>query len=160
MLHVAQHRLREKSFLADHGFPVTPFAPIRSRPIWTPRLAALGAPAVLKTAGFGYDGKGQVTIAALDDQAAPRLGRHGPPEAVLEAFVAFEREVSVVVARGLDGAFAHFGVVENTHANHILDSRSRRRRSRRRSQRRPSEIARGVARGARTSSACSASSSS
>jgi 5-(carboxyamino)imidazole ribonucleotide synthase len=120
VLHTTQHRLREKGFLAGAGFPVAPFAPIRSLAGLQAALAEIGAPAVLKTAGWGYDGKGQVKIGA-PGEAAAAWEVIGGQEAVLEAFVDFEREVSVVAARGLDGAFAHFGVIENRHRNHILD---------------------------------------
>ena len=123
VLHTTQHRLREKTFLAGAGFPVTPFAAVRSAADLQEAIARLGTPAVLKTAGLGYDGKGQVKIAA-----PARRTRRKPPgarlktgEAVLEAFVDFECEVSVVAARGLDGAFAHFGVIDNDHSRHILD---------------------------------------
>jgi 5-(carboxyamino)imidazole ribonucleotide synthase len=75
---------------------------------------------VLKTAGFGYDGKGQSVVRGADDLSAAWRAL-GTDEAVLEAFVDFEREVSVVAARGVDGEFAHFGVTENRHAHHILD---------------------------------------
>jgi 5-(carboxyamino)imidazole ribonucleotide synthase len=84
-------------------------------------LAAFGYPAVLKTADFGYDGKGQAKV-ATPDEAEAALAAFAGRQAILEAFVAFEREVSVVAARGLDGAFAHYGAVENSHANHILDT--------------------------------------
>jgi len=119
-LHIAQHRLREKTFLAGKGFPTTPFLAVHSRSELTQALARLGYPAVLKTAGFGYDGKGQAVISRPED-AEEAWRRIGAVEAVLEAFIDFEREVSVVAARGLDGEFAHFGVVENLHRNHILD---------------------------------------
>ncbi len=120
VLHTTQHRLREKTFLAQAGFPVTPFRAVHSLGDLHQALQALGAPAVLKTAGFGYDGKGQVKI------ASPAEAEHawvalGDEEALLEAFVDFEREVSVVGARGLDRAFAHYGVIENSHHHHILD---------------------------------------
>lgn len=120
VLHTTQHRLREKTFLASAGFPVTPFRSVHSAEELREAVLALGTPAVLKTAGFGYDGKGQVKIASPDDveQAWRALGNQ---DALLEAFVDFEREVSVVAARGLDGSFAHFGVIENAHRNHILD---------------------------------------
>ena len=120
VLHTTQNRLREKGFLAGAGFPVTPFAPVRSLEDLKTALATLGTPAVLKTAGWGYDGKGQVKITSLLDSAKAweAVGRQ---ESVLEAFVDFEREVSVVAARGLDGSFAHFGVIENEHRRHILD---------------------------------------
>jgi 5-(carboxyamino)imidazole ribonucleotide synthase len=120
VLHTTQNRLREKAFLAGAGVPVTPFAPVRSLEDLNAALAALGAPAVLKTAGWGYDGKGQVKIASVEEASAAweAVGRQ---ESVLEAFVDFDREVSVVAARGLDGSFAHFGVIENRHSRHILD---------------------------------------
>ena len=120
VLHATQHRLREKGFLAGAGFPVTPFAAVRSLGDLRAALAALGTPAVLKTAGWGYDGKGQVRIAA-PGEAEAAWSALGGEEAILEAFVDFDREVSVVAARGLDGSFAHFGVIENRHHRHILD---------------------------------------
>ncbi|HKI00836.1 MAG TPA: 5-(carboxyamino)imidazole ribonucleotide synthase [Thermoanaerobaculia bacterium] len=120
VLHTTQNRLREKGFLAGAGFPVAPYATVRSLDDLTAGLADLGAPAVLKTAGWGYDGKGQVKI-ATPAEAAAAWEAVGGQECVLEAFVDFEREVSVVGARGLDGSFAHFGVIENRHSRHILD---------------------------------------
>jgi 5-(carboxyamino)imidazole ribonucleotide synthase len=120
VLHTTQNRLREKGFLAGAGFPVAPFAAVRSAGELRQALAGLGTPAVLKTAGWGYDGKGQVKITAPEEaDAAWSALRTG--EAVLEAFVDFECEVSVVAARGLDGSFAHFGVIANDHSRHILD---------------------------------------
>ena len=120
VLHTTQNRLREKGFLASAGFPVTQFRPVRSLEDLTAALADLGTPAVLKTAGWGYDGKGQAKIAA-PAEAAVAWEAIGRQEAILEAFVDFDREVSVVAARGLDGSFAHFGVIENRHRRHILD---------------------------------------
>lgn len=120
-LHTTQHRIREKTFLRDAGFPVTPFRPVATRDDLRAGLAAFGYPAVLKTADFGYDGKGQAKIAAPENADAAFADIAGRA-AILEAFVDFEREVSVVAARGLDGSFAHFGVVENTHRDHILDT--------------------------------------
>jgi 5-(carboxyamino)imidazole ribonucleotide synthase len=75
---------------------------------------------VLKTAGFGYDGKGQVRIKSSDD-IADAIEKMRGGEAVLEKFVEFEKEVSVVCARGEGGEFAHYGVIENSHVDHILD---------------------------------------
>ena len=120
VLHTTQQRLREKMFLEKHGFPVTPFRAVRTEQDLRGAAKELGLPAVLKTASFGYDGKGQakLTSPADGDAAAARLGGR---EHVYEAFVDFEREVSVVAARGLDGSFTHWGVVDNTHRNHILD---------------------------------------
>jgi 5-(carboxyamino)imidazole ribonucleotide synthase len=120
VLHTTQQRLREKGFLARSGLPVTPFAAINTEAELLAAIRQIGAPAVLKTAAFGYDGKGQVRI---DDpaQALAAWDAIGRQEAILEGFVDFESEVSVVAARGVDGAFAHWGVIENTHRNHILD---------------------------------------
>ena len=120
VLHTTQHRLREKTFLARHGFPTTPFRAVRSFADLESAVRELGTPAVLKTASFGYDGKGQNTIRSLQDaeniwSAAPEVER------IYEAFVDFDKELSVVAARGADGALADWGVIENAHQNHILD---------------------------------------
>ena len=120
VLHTTQNRLREKTFLQQHGFPVTPFKAIQSLADLQTGLREFGCPAVLKTAGFGYDGKGQTKIKA-PDEAEAALASAGQQELILEAFVDFACELSVVAARGLDGAFAHWGAVENAHSNHILD---------------------------------------
>jgi 5-(carboxyamino)imidazole ribonucleotide synthase len=120
VLHVTQNRQREKDFLAAAGLPVTPYASVETLAVLQAALDRMGCPAILKTAGFGYDGKGQVKLERPADAAAAWLSLGGQP-AVLEALVPFEREVSVVAARGLDGAFSHFGVVENEHRDHILD---------------------------------------
>lgn len=77
-------------------------------------------PAVLKTAGFGYDGKGQAKIRS-DANIAPAFEAVNGEPAIVEAFIDFEKEVSVVCSRGQNGEFAHFGVIENEHVNHILD---------------------------------------
>ena len=120
VLHIVQHRLREKHFLVSHGFPVTPFRAVNSVDDLKAGLAEFGYPAILKTAGFGYDGKGQLKITAADRITAAIEAIAGQ-EMVLEAFVDFASELSVIAARGLDGSFAHWGVVENTHRQHILD---------------------------------------
>jgi 5-(carboxyamino)imidazole ribonucleotide synthase len=116
VLHITQNRLREKTFLAEHGFPVTPFRAVRSSDDLAKARRELGEPGVLKTADFGYDGKGQIKVKA---GAAIQLAQQ--TQYVYESFIDFEREVSVVAARGIDGAFAHWGVIENAHRNHILD---------------------------------------
>ena len=120
VLHTTQHRLREKTFLKNAGLPHTPFRHVRSVEELRAGLTELGYPAILKTAGFGYDGKGQKRINAPEeiDAAWDFVGRQ---EAVLEAFVDFACELSVVAARGMDSAFVHYGAVENEHSNHILD---------------------------------------
>jgi 5-(carboxyamino)imidazole ribonucleotide synthase len=121
VLHTTQHRIREKTFLRDAGFPVTPFRRVAALTDLRDGIAAFGYPSILKTADFGYDGKGQVKIDGPGEMEAAFAALEGR-EAILEAFVAFDREVSVVGARGMDGAFAHYGVVENTHSHHILDT--------------------------------------
>lgn len=120
VLHITQHRLREKGYLSERGFPVTPFRAIRSAEELVVAVRELGCPAVLKTAGWGYDGKGQIKIKSASEVASA-WQQLGSSEAILEGFVDFRLEVSVVAARGLDGAFTHFGVLENAHSNHILD---------------------------------------
>jgi 5-(carboxyamino)imidazole ribonucleotide synthase len=120
ILHTTQNRLREKAFLAENGFPVTPFRRIKIIDDLYRGCDELGFPTVLKTAGFGYDGKGQARLNAPHDIETAFAGLNGE-EAVLEAFVAFEKELSVVGARDRNCNFAHFGAIENAHANHILD---------------------------------------
>ncbi|MBA4146926.1 MAG: 5-(carboxyamino)imidazole ribonucleotide synthase [Verrucomicrobia bacterium] len=120
VLHVTQHRLREKTFLSENGFPVTPFRRISSLQNLEDAAKELGLPAVLKTASFGYDGKGQVKIKSADELPGA-FARLNGAEGIYEAFVDFEKEISVVAARGLNGQFAAFPVFENSHSNHILD---------------------------------------
>ena len=120
ILHTTQNRLREKNFLSQNAFPVTPFRHIKLIEDLYRAVDDLGTPAVLKTAGFGYDGKGQSKVMSHADIEPTFAGLNGN-DAVLEAFVEFEKEVSVVCARSQDGSFAHYGVIENAHANHILD---------------------------------------
>ena len=102
VLHTTQHRLREKTFLQQHGFPVTRFEPIRSCGRSVARDVQSFGPAILKTAGFGYDGKGQyrVNSAGRSRGAWDKMERQ---EAVLEAVVDFEAELSVVGVRSDDG---------------------------------------------------------
>ena len=120
VLHTAQHRIREKTFLSSNGFPVTPFRHIRTLDELHAAINALGCPAVLKTAGFGYDGKGQSKINS-PHEAESAFRVLGDQEGILEAFVDFEHEISVVAARGVDGSTFHYGVIENIHRHHILD---------------------------------------
>jgi 5-(carboxyamino)imidazole ribonucleotide synthase len=119
-LAIAQHRLAEKTFLSGLGLPVAPFAPVRTEDDLAAAATIVGAPAVLKTATSGYDGKGQIKIESTGElaRAWATLERR---EAVLEAFVELEREISVIGARGVSGEWSHFGPIENAHARHILD---------------------------------------
>ena len=119
-LYVTQQRAREKAFLALHGFPTTECTQVRSIDELAVALGQIGTPAIIKTAAFGYDGKGQHRLDSIED--AERIwGLIGHQEAVVERVIDFSHELSVVAARGLDGDFAHFGAVENTHKNSILD---------------------------------------
>ena len=120
VLHIAQNRKREKEWLAYHGFPCAPFRAVAGLGDLQAALAALGTPAILKTAGFGYDGKGQVRLRNAAD-AADAWKELGGAECVLEGWVRFDCEVSVVAVRGLDGSFACYGPIENAHKNGILD---------------------------------------
>ena len=120
VLHIAQNRLREKLFLSRLGIPCAPFRYVRSLAELEAALVELGTPSILKTAGFGYDGKGQIRIHGNDDAVAA-WETLGGEECVLEGFVSFEREVSVIAARGVQGEFAHYGLVENRHVSGILD---------------------------------------
>jgi len=120
ILHITQNRLREKKFLSENGFPVAPFRRINTIEDLREAAENIGLPAVLKTAGFGYDGKGQQKIKDVEEIGTAFEAMNGR-EAVFEGFIDFAKEVSVVCARGIDGAFAHYGVIENDHSNHILD---------------------------------------
>ena len=119
-LAIAQHRIREKTFLSELGVPVTPFAPVRSDDELASAAKRVGCPAVLKTASFGYDGKGQVAVAS-PAELAPAWDALQRREAILEAFIDLDREISVIGARGIGGDWSHFGPIENAHARHILD---------------------------------------
>ncbi len=118
-LEPTQDRLSEKHLISELGIPVPAFAVVAEQADIYSALARTGRPAILKTRRMGYDGKGQASIRAGDDPAgAWRLIGQAP--AVLEAFVAFEREVSVILARGRDGATRAYDVVENVHKDGIL----------------------------------------
>lgn len=120
VLDTCRHRLREKEFLKQNGFPVAGFAPVRSPDDLRNALKLLGTPAILKTAEFGYDGKGQVRIdePSFAESAFTQMGRQ---LGVLEAFVPFSCELSVVVARSQSGDVVPFEVAENRHEKHVLD---------------------------------------
>ncbi len=118
-LAIAQDRIAEKKFLNAVGVATTRFAAIASAGELARAMAGIGAPAILKTARLGYDGKGQLALGPGCDPQAVWRALGGRP-AILEAKVDFEREISVVLARGLDGATAVFDTVENRHENGIL----------------------------------------
>ena len=120
VLDICRHRVREKEFLASRGFPVAPHRAVRSAEQLAQAVAQLGTPCILKTADFGYDGKGQVRISEAGEvnDAWRRMGR---PVGLLEAFVPFSKELSVICARAADGQAVCFPPAENVHRNHILD---------------------------------------
>lgn len=119
VLYTTQQRLREKTFLQSAGFPVTPFRALRSLDD-VRQISQCDLPAVLKTAAWGYDGKGQVKAESLAQLEAAWKGMPCD-EAILERFVDFDTELSVVGARGPDGSLVIYGPIENVHRNHILD---------------------------------------
>ena len=119
-LHIAQQRTREKTFLADHGFPTVPFAcAVTLDELWA-AVSRVSTPAVVKTAAFGYDGKGQhkATTPADVEHIWDAIGHQ---EAVVEKFVDLQAEISVIAARGLDGEMAEYVPFDNRHRHHILD---------------------------------------
>jgi 5-(carboxyamino)imidazole ribonucleotide synthase len=120
VLHRCQDRLREKGFLKTAGIPCTPFAEATSAAQLDAAIAELGLPAVLKTAAWGYDGKGQSLVRSREEAEAARADLGGA-QAILEGFIDFECELSMLAARTPAGDEAFFGPVANEHANHILD---------------------------------------
>ncbi|HVS18220.1 MAG TPA: 5-(carboxyamino)imidazole ribonucleotide synthase [Planctomycetota bacterium] len=120
VLHAAQDRAREKRALADLGLAVAPWADFSDAAGLETALARVGAPAILKSNSWGYDGKGQVRVARARDLAAAWRSI-GEVPAVLEGLVRFESELAVVGARGLDGAVALYEPTLNEHVDHILD---------------------------------------
>ena len=119
-LHTAQQRAREKTFLADRGVPTAPFAPAATLDELWDAVARVGTPAVIKTAAFGYDGRGQhkITTAADVEHIWTAIGHQA---AVVEKFISLQAEVSIVAARGADGDIAAYPPFENRHRHHILD---------------------------------------
>jgi 5-(carboxyamino)imidazole ribonucleotide synthase len=117
-LAVAQDRFDEKSFFQSIGISTPAFAAIGSQADLDAALGEIGAPAILKTRRLGYDGRGQIRIKTAADavDAYEELGAPG----ILEGFCAFEREVSIIAARGWDGAIAYYDLCENEHAGGIL----------------------------------------
>ena len=144
VLHTTQNRLREKTFLSENGFPIADFRHIKTIEDLYHAVEEIGTPCVLKTAGFGYDGKGQSKVKSNAD-IETAFGNLNGSESVLEAFIDFEKEVSVVAARDSAGNFAHYGVIENDHVNHILDVSFAPAKVGEKVQKEAIEIARGIA---------------
>lgn len=118
-LAVAQDRLEEKSFLRSLDLGTAPFAAVTSEDEAHKAFAQIGGPAILKTSRLGYDGKGQRKITSADECVDAFKNFKGAA-CVLEGFIDFQFEASVIAARGADGAFAAYDPPENTHENHIL----------------------------------------
>ena len=119
VLRVVQDRLRQKRFLAERGFPQPAFAHVHDEESLRAAVREVGPPAVLKSLTGGYDGKGQARLPAPDEatRAWESIGRQ---PCILERYVPFEKEVSVVLARGLDGEVAYWPLAENVHERGIL----------------------------------------
>lgn len=118
---VAQDRELEKQALTAAGVGVSPWRSVETLADLEVAVDALGVPVIAKTARFGYDGKGQVRINNPDEIAAA-WDLLGGARLVVESLISFDRELSVVVARGIDGEIVDHGVMENTHVNHIIDT--------------------------------------
>ena len=118
-LATSQDRLVEKQFLRDLGLQTAPFADVATAADLDAAIADIGTPAILKTRRFGYDGKGQARIMVPDDAATAFADMAGAP-AILEGFVDFSHEVSVIGARSPDGAVACYDPGENVHEAGIL----------------------------------------
>jgi 5-(carboxyamino)imidazole ribonucleotide synthase len=117
-LAITQDRLTEKSFVETLGLKTAPFFEVSSEAKARTAFAMVGGRGIIKTRRFGYDGKGQAKVASADETAAAVAKFKAP--AILEGFVDFTFEASVIAARGADGAFAAFDPPENSHENHIL----------------------------------------
>lgn len=120
VLHTCQNREREKTFLKSCGYPHAPFAVVDSAESLRRAVAEIGIPSVLKTADFGYDGKGQVKITP-DTDIDKAWTSLGAPRGVLEGWIHYTCELSVICARTRNGEVNVFPVSENIHTNHILD---------------------------------------
>lgn len=118
-LGVIQDRIAEKTFVRKAGIGTAAFVAVDSEAALADAPAVTGLPAVLKTARFGYDGKGQRMVRAASELLPAWEALHRAP-CILEGFVAFRRELSLVAARGIDGRVACYDLVENRHADHIL----------------------------------------
>lgn len=118
-LRVSQDRITEKDFLSGLGLRVAPYAAVEDAASMAAAVAAVGAPSILKTRRFGYDGKGQARLKTADDAEAALADMAGAP-AVLEGFIAFSAEISVIAARSPSGEVACFDPGENVHEGGIL----------------------------------------
>jgi len=120
VLAIAQHRLKEKRTLQQMGFPVTPFHEVKSTSDASKAAEQLGWPMVLKTTNWGYDGKGQAKVSNVSE-AKDAIELLGPEPLIAEKWIAYQAEVSVIVARTATGEKAVYPMFTNSHVNHILD---------------------------------------
>jgi 5-(carboxyamino)imidazole ribonucleotide synthase len=120
-LRIAQDRIKEKDFLRSIGVATAPYQAVVTADELRRAVEAIGPRAILKTTRMGYDGKGQVAIRSDSDLSAVWRG-FGATDGILEAFVEFACEISVIIARGENGTTAAYAPVENQHVNHILDT--------------------------------------
>lgn len=120
VLRVSQDRVVEKQFLNDCDVPTTPWAMASTLEELESAARRIGLPAILKTTRYGYDGKGQARVMTAGD-LAPAFARLSPKPLILEGFVDFSAEISVILVRGADGAITVFDTVENRHRDHVLD---------------------------------------
>ncbi len=121
-LEVAQDRLTEKTFLNGCGIPTARFHAVDSQEELEAALADFGGQGVLKTRRLGYDGKGQRVFASASDSPEGAFAALGNVPLILESFVPFEREISVIAARSIDGTVRAYDPAENVHRNGILDT--------------------------------------
>ncbi len=121
-LRIAQDRLREKSFVAELGGATAPFAAVNSLADLEAAIARIGTPAILKTNRFGYDGKGQVRLTGAADEAPAAWDAVKAQPCILEGFVSFEAEFSVILVRGADGDIRFWDSPQNVHVDGILST--------------------------------------
>jgi 5-(carboxyamino)imidazole ribonucleotide synthase len=120
VLRISQDRASEKGFINGAGLPTVAWMQVDAREELDRAVRLLGLPSVLKTTRLGYDGRGQATLRSADDLDAA-WERLAPKPLILEAFIDFACEISVIVARSADGTVVTFDAVENRHRNHVLD---------------------------------------
>jgi 5-(carboxyamino)imidazole ribonucleotide synthase len=119
VLFTTRHRLREKEFIRAQGIATAPFAKVTTADELAAAIREIGAPSVLKTCELGYDGKGQVVIKSTVD-AEKAWASLGKTECILEGFINFSAEASIIVARSTHGEARCYPLVENIHRDHIL----------------------------------------
>ena len=118
-IHIAQDRLLEKQFLSELNIPVAPFADIETADDLVQAITILGTPCILKTRRFGYDGKGQAFIKTVEEATAAWKSLQGQP-LILEGFIDFSTELSIVSVRNASGDIRHYPLTENQHRKGVL----------------------------------------